>query len=214
MNVLETDAQARLGHALQSALTEHNGLKVMETAIVIQNLVNPIALRLIDASIFTRGPDLVKELAGIRAVDETREIVIADAERKVPLLNTLSYEFSSIYQQAFKANTAVTEIQVRVFDSGLLGHPRHADDITLISNSGDQQITTVSTSMPIRLPSPSLRFVMHTSDQDVEQTGIGSVAIFGPLVQHTTPYQPISNDVIWLTGLTLLTYQPKLESAR
>ncbi|GAA1868154.1 hypothetical protein [Asanoa iriomotensis] len=207
MELLSRETRARVASALESSLESSQGVRALNTAINVQHAFSAEVTKVLVAGLFTRGDDLVSAYGGVVADDVTKEVVVPDAERKIPLLHTLSRELTDCFAASFGASDATTEVQVRLYDNGVLGHPRHADDVELVTVASHppHKITTVSSSMPIRLPT-GVEFLMHLDDGDVVQDTPGSLAIFGPLIQHTTPRQPISGRVVWLTGLTVLRY--------
>lgn len=204
--------------ALQSALRritqEHEvdgaSIPVVSGAVVVPDIIEPEAARGASSTLFTRGPDLVSSLSAVVSTDPVQEVVVGDLDTKFAIFRALRESIDAVIKTALEPKNILTELQARVYDGEYIGHPRHQDEqlaLERVSEDADEWLTSVSTSIPISIPSQStVEFIMHLATGDVVQSKVGSVAFFGPLVEHTTPVQRVDGKVIWLTALSIIRF--------
>lgn len=214
MRHIGNTARRSLEQALAAIVepTDGTATPVVRGAAVVADALDPLALSALASSVFTRGDDLVSALGAIAAPHD--EVIVGDADRKIPSVAGLRDELDEIVAAVLQPDELRTELQVRVYDGRMAGHPVHTDQQQDLTPTEHGWITSLSTSVPLQFPpGPALRFHMHPPGGAVTQDSLGSVGFFGPTVPHVTPDQPIAGRAIWLTGLTVLHFGTFREGA-
>lgn len=214
MQIIPQSSYETLKEALRSICGERvvNGstIPVASGAVVVPNVVRSEAARSASSTLFTRGADLTDALGAVVLDEPVREVVVGDLDAKFALFHGLRQSLDAVIMAALGPRSVSTELQARVYDGGRIGHPRHKDEQSDVAPAGDKHgdwLTSVSTSIPISLPMESeIQFLMHIGHDDIVQSGVGSVAFFGPLVEHTTPVREIGSPAIWLTALSIIRF--------
>ena len=93
--------------------------------------------------------------------------------RKSQPLRSLADQLDSVIRKSTGADQCTTELQVRIFSSGEVGHPKHQDleTIEAISDDGKTCTTWISTSLLLSSPNPGPEFLMHLSSGTVAGPG-------------------------------------------
>jgi hypothetical protein len=97
--------------------------------------------------IYSRGQNLRQAYSAVKTDDDVGEEVISNADEKIPILNTLRNDVEAVFVEVFNPIEIRTEIQVRVYSNGRIGHPRHTDEQSAyVEYGGDTTswVTTVS----------------------------------------------------------------------
>lgn len=214
MQLITSSRYDTLQLALRGITQEHKvdgaSIPVVSGAVVVPDSIQSEAARGASSTLFTRGPDLISSLSAVVSIEPVREVVVGDLDTKFAIFQALRESIDIVIRTAFKPKSILTELQARVYDGGYIGHPRHQDEQSAferVSEDANDWLTSVSTSIPISIPSQStVKFIMHLATGDVVQNKVGSIAFFGPLVEHTTPVQRVDGKVIWLTALSVIRF--------
>lgn len=190
-----------LANRLARNMIVHDTYFTITGAIMEPGIVSEASRMMLYSSLYTRGADL--SIWGVVTDSLGEETTIVEAQRKIPIMQSLASELDTL-GLLLGAKEASTDLQIRTYPTGQVGHPRHQDMQIDSTTDDDSRTTWFSTSIPLVSPAPLPQFFMHTEDRDIVQSKLGSIAIFGPTLEHTTPRQRVPGEVIWITALTTL----------